>query len=499
MNSKIWWREYRRRKRGSDARDFSTESILRKTFKATVKDYIDNCSLSGLKQVCEPNTCITQRIFFFCVMLAGVFYFLQYLWYGNISKPLIIVMDSSTYPISSIDFPAVTICNFNRISKAALENYVQKFQQRNNHRKDAKGIREQLLQLGRLIDYSYNKTLLNGKFQSFEENLENYDGVVEIMKELSPPCDKMLIKCSWLGVIQDCNKLFKVHLTVRGHCCSFNHISEHQDTNRSEIGKFQAERQIVPGIQYGLNVILDAMIEDYSYSLYNMKGFEIFIFESSHFGDPTGGRVIQKITQPDYLSFFEIYSVKQTATPEVRKYKIGTRKCYFQDELKKQFKGLYSYSQCIMNCRIKAVQSLCKCTPYYYKDSKNQDMPVCTIQHLRCLNKHMEKFIYLYPKNAESNEGLDEEIQNALRCLHCLPDCEVTRHFTKQSRIELTRLDKNKKFLNFYLKGINMSNKGLVTIYQGKGTGVLTRLDIVSYWYEIVSNIGGFCSILILY
>lgn len=33
-----------------------------------------------------------------------------------------------------------------------------------------------------------------------------------------------------------------------------------------------------------------------------------------------------------------------------------------------------------------------------------------------------------------------------------------------------------------------MSNKGLVTIYQGKGTGVLTRLDIVSYWYEIVSE-----------
>lgn len=63
------------------------------------------------------------------------------------------------------------------------------------------------------------------------------------------------------------------------------------------------------------------------------------------------------------------------------------RKCLFKDELIENFHGMYSYSACIVRCRIKVIQSLCKCTPYFLPAGKAEG-PVCSMDDLRCLNKY---------------------------------------------------------------------------------------------------------------
>lgn len=48
------------------------------------------------------------------------------------------------------------------------------------------------------------------------------------------------------------------------------------------------------------------------------------ILDATHFADPTGGRVIQRIAQPDQAVLFELHSIKQIATKEVRNYPVTT-------------------------------------------------------------------------------------------------------------------------------------------------------------------------------
>ncbi|CAH0728223.1 unnamed protein product, partial [Brenthis ino] len=299
----------------------------------------------------------------------------------------------------------------------------------------------------------------------------------------------MLIRCSWSGDIVDCDKIFSVQRTVRGYCCAFNHILRYDSTG-SRPGRtiYTVKRQHEPGQLYGLNVVLDSMVDDYTYRLFNMIGFEVLIFDPTHFADPTGGRVIQRIAQPDHAVFFEIKSIKQIATTEVRKYPPKTRQCLFHNDIEKEFNELYSYSTCIVKCRARTVESLCKCTPFFFPTSSSR-RPICTLDDLKCLNKYKEKLFYLYPKDAVNTEGLESELQDALYCGECFPDCELTQHFTKHFKIPLSYVsNKNKEFTSNFLDGLNMTGKCMLSIYQATTDGVLNRLDTVFYWFEIVSK-----------
>ncbi|XP_052744147.1 sodium channel protein Nach [Bicyclus anynana] len=440
-NQSVWWREYRRRLYKPNPRNMSIETVLRINFRKTFSEYKEHCSLTGLQRIWKQNQGFKQRIIrtlLFLSMLGIIGYFFQNLWFENLARPLIVTMESSTYPISNIEFPAVTLCNFNRINKSAMEKW----------------------------------------------------------SKLAPQCNELLVRCAWAGEIVECSDIFTVQRTVHGHCCAFNLV----------VGNFSGgigrsidmiKRQYQPGQLQGLNVVLDSKIEDYAYSTFNMFGFEVLIYDATHYADPTGGNIIQRIIQPDQFALFEINTVKQVATKEVRKYPPKTRKCFFHDEMKEEFKDFYSYSACIVMCRIKTLKSLCKCVPYYFPIA-TQDAPVCSIDHLKCLNRYKDKLFYLFPEGAENTQGLEAELQDALYCPQCLPDCELTRHYSRHSKIPLSYfVNQNKEYTSFFFDGLNMSGKCLLSIYQPTTDGVLNRLDVVLYWFEVVSNVGGFCGILI--
>nr|XP_034834229.1 sodium channel protein Nach-like [Maniola hyperantus] len=492
----------------------SIETVLRINFKKTSKEYLENCSLAGVQRMRDRSQTIEQRItgiVLFCLMLGIIAYFLQNLWFENLARPLIVTMDS-TYPISNIEFPAVTLCNFNRISKEALEKRVTEYlanKKRNNES------RAEILmffkQLGRLVDFSYNKTLqAQSVLYSFANYLDNND-IGELMEDtmaknrisilqLAPPCEKMLVRCAWAGELIDCVENFKVQRTVHGHCCAFNLVIRDNKFGGVHRTNDIIKRQYLPGQLHGLNIILDAMVDDYSYTTFNMFGFEVSadLRCNSLYADLNSGSMIQRIAQPNQAVFIEINAVKQVATEEVRKYPPETRKCLFHDDIKDRYFNLYSYSACIVRCRIKTMKSLCKCIPYYVPDLEDTEYPKCTIDHLRCLNRYKEKLFYLYPKDATNTEGLEAEIQDALYCPECLPDCELTRHYSKHSKLPLSYVaNHNKELSNFFFKGVNLTGKCSLSIYQATTDGGLNRLDVVFYWFEVISNVGGFCGILI--
>lgn len=56
----LWWKAYRRRQ-NRIRKCLGTEMILRQAFIETFREYVDNCSISGVTQMWEPKSGVKQR------------------------------------------------------------------------------------------------------------------------------------------------------------------------------------------------------------------------------------------------------------------------------------------------------------------------------------------------------------------------------------------------------------------------------------------------------
>ncbi|XP_068619389.1 sodium channel protein Nach-like [Battus philenor] len=486
------WHEYNRRKIRRRKND-NDENIFRDIFNKCYREFISNCSITGVKKMKKSNAPLIERVawIFLSGATFGMFiYFCYYLWFESLFNPFIVTMETSSYPITEIDFPAIAVCNVNRLSKKALKALEMKL---------FKGLfsknftKKSMWNLGRLIDFTRGEGGENQKYLYADDTKLSADKITDTMKELAPRCEEMLLECSWDGEHVDCDSIFEVHRTVRGHCCTFNNVLSLTAAEALNRSVTEVKRQTRPGTSFGLNLVIDPLIEDYAYTTRIVHGLEILVYDSTHFADPSGDRVILRLAEPNTATLLKLNSVKQVATQEVRKYNYRTRNCLFRDERRINFNDTYSYSACIINCRVKAVQALCRCIPYFLPHIS--EMPTCTLFDLPCLDKYKDKFFSMFPKGMENNNELEIELLDSLRCPHCLVDCEFTKHIAKTIKIPLKGLKTGiQKFP--ISASINMTNKCYVSIYHSTFYGTLDRLDVVAYWYELVSNVGGVAGIL---
>ncbi|XP_038206873.1 sodium channel protein Nach-like [Zerene cesonia] len=508
----VWWHAYRNR---HSKEFYSVEMIFRQALKDTFREYADHSSISGFQQMCNPNISYKQRLIWvlgYGIMLGIMLYFLIfYIWIDCLDKPFVVTMETSTYPISLIDFPAVAICNVNRISRKALLKFAHDIHPLlAKHNESILDVLDFFRQLGSFIDFSYNESMANHNFNKpFEKLMYESNEVLHIMESLAPSCEEMLLDCVWANRKTNCTELFQVRRTSHGHCCVFNYVLDNYETGLDQAIPPKPQRQAVPGIPEGLNILVDPLVDDYAYSLYNYYGIEVFLFDSTHFPDISSGRVIHRTAQPNQRAMFNIWSTTQTASAEVRKYAPKTffikcdlsqmkcvfqRECYFHDECQ-SLNRLYSYSACIVHCRITTMMNVCRCITYLYKSMANPSDRICTFADLPCLNQIKEKLLYLYPKQPTNKVGLELELIDSLKCDDCLSDCQHTKYFSKYSKVPFDKLYPHDMMFVEYVR--NMTGKIWLSVYKGSRDGVLNRLDVVSYWFEIISIVGSFYGILI--
>ncbi|KAI8442541.1 hypothetical protein MSG28_006005 [Choristoneura fumiferana] len=188
---------------------------------------------------------------------------------------------------------------------------------------------------------------------------------------------------------------------------------------------------------------------DFSYDDYFINHFEYLINSPNHAtfdSDRVIGRMeqlapncsmlIQKCSWATFsINCNELFTIRPhyglglVLDPIVNDYAYP-RKCLFKDEKPEIYKDMYSYSACLVQCRIKTFLKLCRCVP-------------------------------------ESSRGLEEELQDSLDCPDCLPDCEFTRYDLKS-------------FWTPVEAGLNKKNVCVVMLYHPTLDGVLNRLDVVT-------------------
>ena len=244
----------------------------------------------------------------------------------------------------------------------------------------------------------------------------------------------MIKSCSWKGMGMPCSKLFRASPTDRGMCCSFNvdaadkmfKSSEYQkmiikmqeqdnsmafdrQETTSDMRTEKEEHRPEAGASKGLTLMLDShshLLSGGSISD-DFRGFIAAVNDKKQFPSTSEQSVF---IRPGHSNTVSIQVTKFSASPSIKKYPANKRNCYFDDEIELVAHNNYSWSKCMMECKIeKALTALNEtqkrmCVPWF--------LPLITTRQPMCDPWEANDF-----QKQMSMVGND-------KCKKCLPDCE---------------------------------------------------------------------------
>lgn len=162
--------------------------------------------------------------------LSSAIYIVLQTWFEFTSNPTFTTLLSKQYQTFQVPFPGIAICNINKISRQSVERYVKRLAPL------IPTVTEELLMerikyLGRIYDNDIegleDMTWLQDILDRIDSNeTTGFYDVRERMRQISPRCEDMLVKCSWLGTPTNCSSIFVRKRSKDGFCCLFNYVRE---------------------------------------------------------------------------------------------------------------------------------------------------------------------------------------------------------------------------------------------------------------------------------
>nr|KAF7417197.1 hypothetical protein H0235_011728 [Vespula pensylvanica] len=326
--------------------------------------------------------------------------------------------------------------------------------------------------------------------------LDFYEGDYDmdaIMKELTPQCTLMLIKCLFNGNEYNCSELFSFEKTQDGYCCTFNYIIKGNTNNDEEPMEVRTVKDL--GIERGLTVVMEPFLDDYFYTFLPVIGWKVTLFNPTDYPDNISGGVTEVLVSPLLESYLEIEAVSFYSTGQTKSYPISKRKCIFPNEIRTRY-GDYSYSDCLVDCREQLIWKMCKCIPFYLPTrtevNSKYGRRACTLTDMPCLNHYKSEWLTVFP-HEEETLNITMNNYKSLHCKSCYPSCQdvvYTMHSsfsTMQPGFYETSL----------LNNFNIVDQSIIHVFFSKYGTVRLKQDISYTWYELLSDIGGICGVFI--
>ncbi|EAA04456.4 AGAP006703-PA [Anopheles gambiae str. PEST] len=371
----------------------SIASALRLASQTVVQTFwifCENSSLHGLRYIgrnkaTKGNTPLRFVWSVIAVVSLGFTLFLSSsAWDQFRSNPTLTTIETTSYPVSLIAFPAVTLCNINKIHSTKAEELGAKLAKLGVHINDT-------------IDVIYSLPRLNDlrpidqRIVAIEEQLRSkgYD-TEQLAFEVAPPCETMLVHCFWLMQPVQCRTLFRRTKIFAGYCCSFNadRFLEPVFSRAKEPGEAPPQESLhVTGIGKGegLSVLMDIGEQYYTASNRFSYGIEVFVHRSFDFPDFSDyTTIVQRGTETDV----SVLPTLVTASPSLRSIALEKRGCAFEDEGNSTVGVPYTYSNCMNECELRYTASVCRCIPLFKQTVELQaelKVPICGFRELGCL------------------------------------------------------------------------------------------------------------------
>ncbi|KAH0947138.1 hypothetical protein HN011_007794 [Eciton burchellii] len=464
-----------------------------------LKLYCEYSSLDALKYLVKRNW--LERIVWiiiYCITIFNLVFILYISYQEYIMTPTVTSVETDSYPTTNLDFPGIAICSINRISKQSAVELATKIFNANITNQRMTEILILISQLGNHYSSDFRMDMrLNVELDHLLKTYYNGDyDITEIMKNLSPQCSTILMICKLRGKMRNCSELFEFRKTENGFCCTFNYMRESDDIPVLKDIHFKTKSVYKVsdlGIEYGLTVVLKSFLDDYFFPILPSIGWKVIVFNPQDYPDVSSGGVTEILVFPASETYIDINPISFSSMPIIKNVSPKKRNCVFSTEVPMHDGTSYTYSDCIVSCKLHDMQHICGCRPFFYprRGKHEYSQRICTNLDLGCLAKYKSKWWSVFPHETEH-----EIIQNetwALHCHFCYPVCDDINYdiLTTKSYLKAGNYQTN------LLWNINITDEAIVHMFSSKYGSTKLKQDVSSYWYELLSNIGGICGIFI--
>ncbi|KAJ9586858.1 hypothetical protein L9F63_019540 [Diploptera punctata] len=410
--------------------------------------------------------------------LAGAIVLINKVWMQYSTSPTITSVENTHFPIWNIPFPAVTVCQVNKVHYSAAQKlYKQEFSQF----LEEKVYWAFVSQMAEIIqpegiDFQLDFDRIQAVFKNRSYDMES------LMKQLTQPCSSMLIKCKWRGKVTPCDQLFTMSKTDAGFCCSFNYFPP------GSSDKHRVPRRVNgAGYLTGLSMLIDPRLEDYYAALFSFYGVQVLVHSYQDYPEISARGIL---LSPQKEAFLQVSAASTYSTPEVRALKKQQRQCLFEDEHSEanmttensHHQDDYTYSNCLIQCRMNYMDKLCHCAPYFFPTGPKTKL--CGLEDVACLASHTRVFNNL--RSPHSQPGLDDN-ENAMTC-DCHPTCADVTYSTEIS--ESTFFKSEYDQTNFF-KEVPITNHSILHVYFKDLYVIRFRRDVIYSWNDLLASFGG--------
>ncbi|CAH2000835.1 unnamed protein product [Acanthoscelides obtectus] len=321
--------------------------------------------------------------------------FMVHMWEDYLETPTIVTQSSSNIPIQNVYFPALAVCNMNKISKKKAVEYAQEI---NSYRKleNIDSILQDLVSLGQLYTSTSESEGSFIRLQKWMDKYDNYTEDYDISRrllQLSPSCEDMLQSCRWADEQQDCSKLFSTRITYDGFCCTFNYVRQFTNSKiysnsgqKIEPGSEEPRKPIGAGMMNGLSLALKNDLDDYFFTTLEttgVQGVDIQCCRLSRQNKRFPERIIIGFNQ-EVLIGLQVDLCRGSSS--LAQLPLSLRRCMFRADGRTSF-GPYSHSDCLVDCKTKSIVSLCQCIPFTVP-VESEDVSACSLIDLPCLGRY---------------------------------------------------------------------------------------------------------------
>ncbi|XP_050426691.1 sodium channel protein Nach-like [Adelges cooleyi] len=359
-------------------------------------EYCEYSSIHGLRHVVQKDAKPWERVTWALLLVAAslaILVLLNVSWKKYVHSPMQIVVDDPRYPLSKIDFPAITICSINKIMYSKVNALISTF---TNDTELGKKYMNSFRAMSILRFPFYNEAVyFIRKYPTVNLPL---DQITTMMLQLKPSINEMFKKCYWRGTNYNCTDLLRLQRTEEGYCYSFNSKTAERSINDSDItppeskpdGSLVPLRNNAGGKVTGFEVVMNDMDKEYIPDDLRPRGYNVIVHTPDDFPDVSDSyKLYQGINKVSQLS---VSVSKVSADKSLYRLSEDRRNCVMhKDHLADQ--GIISQhgssdseNNCKSRCRLKTIFQICNCTPYFYNTNK-KNVTQCGIQHMACLRK----------------------------------------------------------------------------------------------------------------
>ncbi|CAK1551056.1 unnamed protein product [Leptosia nina] len=405
---------------------------LLQSIKAITTEYCKESSISGLKHLVGDRTPYFEKAIWTVTLISALIYSVSLVWITftrYYQAPLVTTQIPEGVSVSKIIFPAVGICTNNRISKRAVTDLARKLlQESRNSKYNERQMLSLLFDLGLLYNLQgYNDTAVD--VVALHDALGDYD-VNDLMRNLTPKCEDLLLRCSWNEEAKNCSELFDFRLTMNGYCCTFNYLRS-SDATFEENNEARSTDMYMYGnkssfdFDQGLMVLLK--LEEHDDFFYNMplRGAQLQFSDAYDFPDAPSGSFSMQIICPLVHMTVMVTASFTEASRDIQHVAVKLRNCLFYDE--SSYLPFYTHSDCLLKCRMTFLTKRCNCTPFNMP--KVKDARTCNLRDVPCLSLYNAQAINVRPDTDEVPSELELDlVSGGIHCPMCYPTCSKTAY-----------------------------------------------------------------------